>query len=89
MSLVSEYNGTRVVLARVQDGTRCSTKFRWCRDEALPPYRDSVLGKGSSTPNICVACVRNVDDCTRETRLVEEGDIGEFRRNVSPVRRAL
>lgn len=55
----------------------------------LPPYRDSVLGKGSSTPNVCVACVRNVDDCIRETRLVEEGDIGEFRRNVSPVRRAL
>lgn len=52
-------------------------------------YRDVVLGKSSSTPNVCVVCVRDVENCIRETRLVEEGDIGEFRRNVPAVGRAL
>lgn len=46
-------------------------------------YRDKILGRTSSVPNVGIICIRDVDTCIKETRLVEEGDIDEFRRNVA------
>ncbi len=49
-------------------------------------YLDKLRNKGSSIPNACIICIRDVDNCIERTKLIEEGDIGELRRNLEKAR---